>query len=823
MTRIAITGLGAITALGPSRETTWQRLVDGESGIVEIRSWDSSLYPTHHGGEAQTFVPSEHLDRRQVRRWDRCHQLAVVAARETIADAGIDAGEVDRSRAGIIIGSSLGGTPSWQQFDKQVRNGRRGRGRFIYEYPLHVCLDRLTAETGFLGPRVVASTACTASTIAIGFALDAIRGGQADIVLTGGVDPLAELSFAGFSSMKAVAPVACAPFSLPVGMTTGEAAGFLLLEPLERALDRGAHVYAEVVSHQFTTDAYHATAGDPTGTSQRRAIEEALVRSGIAAEDVDYVNAHGTGTTTNDAIESRLVQTVFGQEDGGVPVSTVKGALGHTLGAAGGIEALATALAVSRDLLPPTANFTKPRPGADVDCIPNKGREHPVRVAVTQNFAFGGNNAAVTIRKHDLEGAAAPELPRRRVVITGLGMITPIGAGKEELIESLRSGRGGVDEIRTFDPSGLFPSIAGTIPDFEPSRFTRAKTRRMDRYGQLTVCGAELALGDAGLKVSRENSHRIGIVVGTTVGPLPSVAAFHVPIAAGEPQKCNPGIFPNSVVNAGAGQAAIQLRVKGCNVALSNGQASGISAIAHAYEHVAFGGADLIIAGAVEELERSGLEAYSAAWRTPPYLGHATPDDPASCAFDRRRCGMIPGEGAVLVAVEALDSALARGARIYGEILGHHVCADVPVELGWDPSGEGVVRCMQTAMQHAGVDPSDVDFVGAGALSHPLHDRIEAIAIARLFGPAGVPVAALSSSLGGSAVHSPTTLAATLLGMEHGFLPGGCELDDLDPDCDVDVVSGGVRPGDCDVAVINAASYGGSNASLVVRRFDASS
>jgi 3-oxoacyl-[acyl-carrier-protein] synthase II len=817
--RIAVTGLGAVTALGPTRESTWQRLIAGDSGIKEIRAWDTSHYKTDFAGEAQDFDPLEHFPPKVARRMDRCHQIAIAAAREAVADSGLDLTRLDLGRVGIVIGSSLGGMPSWQQFDKTLARTGHSRGRLVYEYPLHVVLDRLTADLGFAGPRVVTSTACTASTLSIGFALDLLRSGQADVILTGGVDPLAEFSFAGFSCMKNVAPGPCAPFSLPIGLTTGEAAGLLIIEPLERAIERGAHIYAELVSHQLTADAYHPTSGDPTGASQKRAIVEAMERSGVTPDDIDYVCAHGTGTKGNDQIESKLMGVIYGERGMELPISSVKGALGHTLGAAGGIEALITVLAVARDVIPPTTNFTELRPGPEIDCVANKGREQTVDVAITQNFAFGGNNAAIVVRKHDLPGNKAPEFPQRRVVITGIGPISPIGSGKDEFLAALEAVHSGVSEIDTFASEGLAIRMGATVSDFDPSRFTRARTRRMDRFGQFTVCAAELAFRDAGLKVTRDNAGRIGIMTGTTLGPTASVKAFHEPMAIGHPEKCNPGIFPNTVLNAGAGLAAIQLRVKGCNAGLSCGQASGLSAVGHAYEHIRVGGADVVLAGGVEELDPASLKAFTAATQTPPYLGHLPDRDLISCPFDERRSGMVLGEGSVLLAVEALESAEEREAHVYAEILGYHICADRPVELGWDPSGEGLIRCMRSALAMAGIGPSDIQLVAAGAVSHPLHDRIEAKAINEVFGHRGVPVVALSSSLGGSAVLGAASLSAVLLGMQGAFLPAGSNYVEADPECDLDIVHGAPRPAALKTALVNSISYGGSNVSMVVRRY----
>ena len=355
---------------------------------------------------------------------------------------------------------------------------------------------------------------------------------------------------------------------------------------------------------------------------------------------------------------------------------------------------------------------------------------------------------------------------------------------------------------------------AGLVCEESLSRAVKNRPRRVDRLGLFTIAGSELAMQDAGIKVTRENAERIGIVVGTAFGPVQSCKVFHKEVALDCPQKANPAIFPNTVVNAGAGLAAINLRVRGPNVAMSLGQASGLAAVAYGYELIRTGAADVIIAGGAEELEAYLLNSFAATRLSAPYLGKWE----LSCPFDERHSGMVLGEGASFLVLESAESAAARGARVYGELRGYHCCADRPIQQGWDPSGEGVARAMQTALSMAGMEPSTVGYLGAGAMSDPRHDAIEARAIEKVFGHRGVPVGALSSMVGVSAATGPMILGAALLGMNQGFLPAGINYERPDAACDLDVVAGKIRPAAIQAVMVNAASLRGSNVSIVAGR-----
>ena len=813
-----ITGIGAISAAGLDRESILERLFGGGIGIGPIEAFPTERYASGLAGEIHGFNPAASLGARAARRLDRCHQLALIAAREACGDAGLT--RINPARVAVIVGSSLGGTISAQRFERtRLRDGRRD-GTPLLEYPLHVLLEHLSATFGFRGPRMVFSTACTASTIAISYALQLIRTGRADVVLTGGVDPLAELSFAGFSAMGNMSASPCAPFSEPSGLTLGEAAAMLIIEPEDMAVARGARSRARLLGWGLSADAYHPTSGDPSGGPQAKAAQAALTMAGLSAADIGYVNAHGTGTDGNDVLETRLIRRLLGEGAGRVPVSSLKGALGHTLAAAGAIETAMTALAMERQVVPPTANFTRPREGCDLDTVPGTARPHRFKHALTLNFAFGGNNAAVVVSRAVGRLLPAPAPCRRRVVLTGLGVVSPIAIGVAELEAGLAADRSGIAPLLRLETAGRGSTLGAAIKDFAPNRITRADLRRADRIGALTVCASDLALQDSGLVVGADNQDRIGVAIGTGHGPVTSCRRFFEPVVLPGSSRINPALFPNTVVNAGAGLVAVHLRVKGPNAALSSGQASGLAALCFAFDLVSAGAADVMLAGGAEELEQALLDGYAATKRISPHE-RLRGGEEVCAPFDMRRSGLVLGEGATILAVEALDSALSRGARIYAEIAGWAGNADTPLCRGWDPSGEGLAACMASALEDAVETPAAVGLVAASAMSHPLHDQVEANAIRRMFGTHRVPVAAMASRVGTSAATAPFATASIALGMHQAFLPSGARRERPDPCCEIDLLEGPSRRGYPNVALVNAAALGGTNYAMVLRKWTA--
>ena len=809
MVGVVITGIGLLTALGNGRDECWRHVVRGDSGIDHHTPWPAEAYPTDLVGAVEDAALSAKFTRKETRRLDRCHQLALVAAGEALSDSGLELMSGDRARAGIYLGTSLGGMLSGMSYYRAMLENGPKRHVSLYHYPFHVCLDLLGKATGFSGARSLVATACTASTLAASQAYEAIRQGMVDTALLGGVDPLCEFSFAGFSAMKNVSSDRCAPFSEPVGLSLGEGAAFFILEREDKARERGAQIYARLGGYALGADAYHPTAPDPSGRNQKRLLREAMDAAGLTPEDIDYINVHGTGTQANDICETNAVHEVFGDLASRLAVSSTKGATGHTLGAAGCVELAMTVMAVATGQLPPTANYTSARDGCDLDYVPNVGRPAVIRNAISQNFAFGGNNAALVVSDagdgvlvKDAVGFDDDLMP----VVTGMGLIAPNGIGEDAFVAALREGASGITDAGDMALASQRTKLAGIIQDFNPARLTRTRIRRADRLGQLAVCAADQALANAKLRVSKDMAERVGVFIGTDRGPAGSCESFYREIATGGLRDADPKDFPNTVLNACAGLVAVNLRLRGPNIVTSVGAASGAQAIALGAQLIQAGKADAIIVGGCDELSPSVLQGFAAARQLSPYGDMA---EEGLWLHDKRANGMVLGEGAGLVVLESKRLARERKARILAEIPAFAIAG------ASDEATVGIQAAMGDCLARAG--NCHPDLVVSGAIGKPEIDRYERAALEAVFDKGGRPkVAALAGLFGVSGAGSALSVCAAGLGIEHGFMPAGPER--RAPEGDFEFVESGAKDGTPKAVLVNAMSLGGTAVSILFRK-----
>ncbi|MDQ4082354.1 MAG: beta-ketoacyl-ACP synthase II [Actinomycetota bacterium] len=407
--RIVVTGVGALTPLGNDAESYWENLIAGKSGAGPITLFDPTDFPVKFACEVKNFDPTRWLDRRKARKMDRFAQLVVGAARLAEEDSGIDIG-AETERTGVSVATGIGGLESFQDLVGALleRGPARVNPQSIPAIIPNMGAAWVSMELGTRGPLSSQCTACAASNMAIGEAIDAIRLGRADVMLAGGSEAgITQPGIAGFGAMRALSrrnddpERASRPFDAERdGFVMGEAAAILVLESLEHARARDAKIYAEVVGYGLSSDAQHVTEPDPTGRHPARAIGMALADARIRPDDIDYVNAHGTSTPLGDASETRVLKLAFGAERAReTPVSSTKGATGHCLGASGAVEAITCVFAVQRDVVPPTINYEHRDPECDLDYIPNEAREAKVDVALSNNFGFGGHNACLVIKK----------------------------------------------------------------------------------------------------------------------------------------------------------------------------------------------------------------------------------------------------------------------------------------------------------------------------------------------------------------------------------------------------------------------------------------
>lgn len=400
MSRVFITGLGVVSSIGLGKEAFFSALGEGRSGISQVESFDVSSLGRELAGEVKAFRPRDHLTTAEARRMGRCSQMALAAARMAIADASLAPEALRGPRASVVLGTTMGEADVLEDLDAAwIHKGERGvRRAVIPKYgstllPIHVA-RAIGAEGGVL----TLPAACAAGNYAIGFATDMIRAGKADVVVTGAAEMLQVLQFSGFVRLAAMAPQKCQPFDLNrQGLILGEGAGIVVLESEAHAVRRDARLYAEIGGHGMTCDAYHITRPHPDAAGSIGAMRQAIERSGIRPGDVDFVNAHGTGTKHNDAAESKVMRDVFG--DRKVPISSMKSMLGHCMGAASALEAIGCVMTLETGLYPPTIGYETPDPECDVDVVANAARKGKHDIVLNNSLAFGGYNSVTCLAR----------------------------------------------------------------------------------------------------------------------------------------------------------------------------------------------------------------------------------------------------------------------------------------------------------------------------------------------------------------------------------------------------------------------------------------
>ncbi|WP_243385729.1 beta-ketoacyl-ACP synthase II [Bacillus kexueae] len=408
--RVVVTGLGAVTPIGLDAKTSWENALKGVSGIGELTRVNKDDYPAKVAAEINDFNPENFMDKKEARKMDRFTQYALASSMMAVKDANLEITDENAHRVGVWIGSGIGGMETFeQQFETFLNKGARRVSPFFVPMMIpDMATGQVSIALGAKGVNSCTVTACATGTNSIGDAYKAIERGDADVMITGGSEaPLTKMSFAGFSSAKALTTnpdpkTASRPFDQNRdGFVMGEGAGILVLEELEHALARGAHIYAEIVGYGSTGDAHHITAPAPGGEGGARAMKMAIENAGLKPEDVDYINAHGTSTEYNDKYETAAIKEVFGEHAYNLTVSSTKSMTGHLLGAAGGVEAIFTVMSIKDGIIPPTINYETPDPDCDLDYAPNEAKKKDVRVAMSNSLGFGGHNATIVFKRYE--------------------------------------------------------------------------------------------------------------------------------------------------------------------------------------------------------------------------------------------------------------------------------------------------------------------------------------------------------------------------------------------------------------------------------------
>lgn len=399
--RVVVTGLGVVSSVGMSKNEFWKNLIGGKSGISDIDLFDTSNYPVHRGGEVKNFDPIRFISKSKLKGMGRASQFAIAASKMALEDAGLNIKNI-KDRTGVVIGTTMADIQSLEQINKHW--SAKGEDDIwainVIKYPSMALSDHVGYFFEVTSPNLVIPTACASGNYSIGYSFDLIRQGRADVMITGGADPFSRITFTGFNRLYAMAPEKCQPFDKNrKGMMLGEGGGILILEDLEHATKRKAPIYAEILGYGLSCDAGHMTAPGLDGII--KVMEKAIKNSRIKKENVDYINAHGTGTPSNDKTECEAIKKVFGDRSNSLYVSSIKSMLGHTMGAASAIESVACCLTIKNKIIPPTCNYETQDPECVINCVPNHAQKKKVKIVLNNSFAFGGNNACLVLGNYE--------------------------------------------------------------------------------------------------------------------------------------------------------------------------------------------------------------------------------------------------------------------------------------------------------------------------------------------------------------------------------------------------------------------------------------
>ncbi|MBO4450136.1 MAG: 3-oxoacyl-ACP synthase [Clostridiales bacterium] len=689
--RCVVTGLGLVCALGDDAASCAASAFSGKSGIKDVESFGTANCYSHKGAEVD--LTDEEL---AGGKYDRTTLLCIKAAGEALSDSGLDLGKEDRKKIGVILGTCIGGAASIDKYYQDSYEGRPADKEDIMRMPASAIANNVASHFGLDGITANIVNACAAGTMSLAGACDMIRSGKADVFVAGGCDSFSSLAYAGFHALHALSEEACSPFNHSNGITIGEGSGVLIIESYEHAVARGAKIYCDVLGAGVSSDAYHITAPRPDGEGQMSAIRRAAENSGVDFSEIDYINAHGTGTSKNDEAEFLSLKTLFGNRPD-LAVSSTKSMNGHCLGAAGSIEAVLTIEAMNRGEVPPTIGYSsediealKEKSGG-IGFVANEKIAKDLKVCMSNSFAFGGNNASIVFSKEP-RGIKC-DRNTDPIYITGLGEVT--GTMAE-----------GAADFR----ADISPEI------FKQHEVKTAFLRKLDRFSELVLLSGVLALEDAGIKVDDSNADDIGIVIGTSDGPITEIVNFQKLVIEKGIENGSAFMFPNTVYNAAGGYLSIFTGIKGYNITIANGFQAGLQSVMYACEAIRRGDENVMLAGGTDELTDIEADLYKHAG----YLGNG------------RDNGIVLGEGSVTLILESSRSAEARGSRKYAEVAGYGTARHSVSYDKVDGTGEALVRAIEEAISDAGIKADDIPVLygfanGLKPLDDILSDAVSAI------------------------------------------------------------------------------------------------
>jgi 3-oxoacyl-[acyl-carrier-protein] synthase II len=776
-----ITGIGLLSPIGHDARSVTEALRTAQHGITPVSRFQVDHFRTNLGGEIKGFDPAEELSPAELAEFeDRYLRYAIAAARRALRNAGIEPHPPDgapRRDIALVLGTCNGGLSS-AEAEYAWKHGRSSRPfdeAMNLQAQLYGFGKALASALRLGGETWVVTTACSSTTVALGLAQSLINRGQYDLVLVGGADGLCVANVSGFDALKATAPGRMAPFSQPFGLNIGEAACFWVVEDMEKALLRGASCQGRIAGHATTSDAYHPTTPDPRGTGAYRTLLGALNDSGLTLADIGCINAHGSGTEANDKAESRgIVRFANGQA---MPVVSTKSFFGHCMGATGILEATSQLLAMNAGFIPPTLNFSGPRPGCALDYVPNTARTVDYQAFISANYAFGGNNAAVTLTRWD-SPIAPRERPAHRVVVTGVGTVTSLGLGIEVLLARLRANEVGIGPVTRFPLKGQRAQCCGEIQDFPAGRVDRRLDFSvLNPISRFAVAAGRLALDHAGFKLSPNGGDDIGVAMGVCNGP--SEMGHMDSVFSSDSYVANIPSFSNITSNSTAGWVSSQLYLRGVNASFSAGPHAGLQSLAYAYDALKEGRARVMLAGAADEVYAQTFYNYDGMDFL--FSGEAESNYRLRPAAAKNK---VLGDGAAMLTLETADSAQQRGARILGEVLGYGMSMDAEGFLAPNLGTDGLRHAVDLALSRAGVSARDVGLIVWAPQGNQQDLKMLGVA-EHLLGDAFADIPLVTTTFNTGYIESASILVSVAAALEslsrdEDFWPQRTGLPDLD-------------------------------------------
>jgi|GEM_PF-646388 len=815
--RVVVTGMGIVSASGCDPASVAARLRAGRPGIGPLCAFDATGMKARHAGEVAGFDPDPYVDPSRVRRIERASQMALAAADQALRQADLQpVGE-----RGTDIGIAVGVSGAGQHQNMPVPWSRQhpvSRWMALYQSRSTPYFQAflIAQRHGLHGPQATFSAASLGGALALGYALDVLRAGKAAVMLAGGGEIQTLLNALGMESLDLVAAGPCSPFSGAPGMTFGEGAAFLVLETEAHARQRDAAILGELVAYGVSADAYHDMTNDPAGNGLRRAMHKALVNAGLRPRDVAWIRASGTGHREQDAAESLAIGALFAG-DSPPPVTSTEPYFGHVNGVSPTLGMVAALACQDLGCVPVIPNLQTPRPGCDLPLLGSEDA-HGAKPGdfLLNAVAFGGNNAALVGGCHRAT-RQLPVITDAAIVITGIGVVSPLGHGRRAPLDGLRVGRSGIMEIDRFDVARGVPGRAGLIPGFRlRTLLPQVDPRRRERLVQYALGAAALALQDAGIGPRDYAADHKGLIVSLTRGPVGSYERFFETVLRGAFDASTAHLMLRMGRFSVASELAHVFDLAGYCATVSHGVAGGLHALAQGVEILRHQtDLDALLVVAADEVSALSLRLFDA-------LGVLAKRDASGeerlRPYDPNATGTVLGEGATALLLEREARARARSARVHGRVLGYGLTADAAREHGGlDLDGRWLEQAIRLALQEAALNPAHLDWVMANGCGWPAYDAREVRALSRLLDAQPV-----SSTVGNTGLAEAASglfgAAAALWGMagDEAFPIAGTGW----PSGDLNFVLETPRAGDYRHCLLVGSTERGANAALVVSRGD---